>query len=168
MPWGSEGTRALLGNVGLITSRDKNGQANIMAAEWTNQVSYSPAVFEINIGKGKKTLANILETEFFGISIASVTQNNISHISGTPSIKLDKIKALKELGVEFEEDKETKVLTVVGSSLRLVAKIINHKEAGDHEMVMAEIVKLVEATDKEPLIYFRGKYWEIGVQLAHG
>ena len=39
IPWGSEGTRKFVTNVGLITSDDPHGN-NIMAAEWTHLVSY--------------------------------------------------------------------------------------------------------------------------------
>ena len=43
LPWGDEKTTKFVTNVGLITSNGPYGY-NIIAAEWTHQVSYSPSL----------------------------------------------------------------------------------------------------------------------------
>src|SRR3989344_7067386 len=88
-------------NVGLITSKGEEGD-NIMAAEWTYQVSYNPGLMAVGIGKGKTTLDNIRENGLFGISIASENQNVLTSVAGGSHGKdIDKIAALEELGYSF-------------------------------------------------------------------
>src|SRR3989344_1725210 len=101
LPWGDEKTVQFITNVGLITSTGPYGD-NIMAAEWTHHVSYSPGLIAVCIGLNKATLENIRATKEFGVSIAATDQNVIASVAGGSSGKnVDKIKALKELGFKF-------------------------------------------------------------------
>ncbi|MBI2110294.1 hypothetical protein HYT51_00760, partial [Candidatus Woesearchaeota archaeon] len=43
LPWGDPRTIKFVTNVGLITSTGPHGD-NVMSAEWTHQVSYSPGL----------------------------------------------------------------------------------------------------------------------------
>ena len=48
LSWNDRRTRQFVTNVGLITSVGPLGP-NIMAAEWTHQISYSPSLIAANI-----------------------------------------------------------------------------------------------------------------------
>src|SRR3989338_8642094 len=99
--WGSEGAHKFTTNVGLITSNGPHGN-NIMAAEWTHQVSYSPGLIMVNVGFDKATEENIKRSKEFGISLAAADQSIVSSVAGGSSGKeVDKIAVLKDLGVEF-------------------------------------------------------------------
>ena len=105
--WGDPKASKWATNVGLITSDGPHGP-NIMAAEWTYYVSYTPALISVHIGRGSKdkagkaTLENIRATKEFGVNLASQEQNAVSSIAGKSSGKeVDKISLLKEYGAEF-------------------------------------------------------------------
>ena len=94
LKYGSDEAKKFVTNVGLITSKGKHGE-NIMAAEWTHVISYSPWLVMINIGASSATAENILETKVFGVNIAAEEHNGISSISGNRSGKdINKISML--------------------------------------------------------------------------
>ena len=55
--------------VGLITTKGRHGE-NVMAVEWTMQVSYEPMLIAIFI-HDSPTLWNIKDSNVFGVNIAS-------------------------------------------------------------------------------------------------
>ena len=81
LPWGDERTKQFVTNVGLITSNGPYGH-DIMACEWTHQVSYSPGLIAISIMENDTTYANIAKSKEFGVSLCADSQNVISSVSG--------------------------------------------------------------------------------------
>lgn len=164
VPWGSEGSRKFVTNVGLITSNGPFGH-NIMSAEWTHHVSYSPGMIMINVGYDKATEKNILKTKEFGVNLAASDQDIISSIAGGSSGKeIDKISALKDLGVEFYKAAEIDVMMVKDAVLNAECKLIKSEKMGDHMMFVGEVVA-ISTNEKKPIIYSDGKYWEFGEQV---
>lgn len=164
IPWGSLESSKFATNVGLITSNGLYGN-NIMSAEWTHHVSYSPGLIMINVGFDKATEANIKETKEFGVNIAAADQNIVASVSGGSSGKeVDKISVLKELGVEFYKAKKINVLMVKDVALNAECKAIKAVKLGDHRAFVGEVVSL-SASGKESLIYHGGKYYSVGPQI---
>lgn len=157
-------------NVGLITSDGPNGQ-DIMAAEWTYYLSYSPALISVHMGSGNKpngkaTTENIRATGEFGVSIAASDQNIVSSVAGGASgHDVDKIALLKELGTEFFKGKETNVLLVKGAALNAECKLRQAIDMGDHIMLVGEVVEMESHEGKEPLVYNFGKYHHVGANI---
>ena len=142
LPWGDPRTIKFATNVGLITSTGPYGD-NIMSAEWTHQVSYSPGLIAVAIGRGKATLENIEKTKEFGVNLAAVDQASLAHIAGTNhGDKVDKIAALKELGYKFFKAKKIKPLMVEGAAMQAECKVVKIIDIGDHPIVIGEIVEL--------------------------
>lgn len=161
IPWGSSEATKFVTNVGLITSNGPYGH-NVMAAEWTHHVSYSPGLIMVNVGFDKATEINIKKTGEFGVSLAASDQNVLSSVAGGKSGKnVDKIKVLEEMGFEFYKAKKIDVLMVKGAALNVECKLIKAEKLGDHTMFIGEIVE-ASATEKEPLIYSKGMYWHFG------
>ena len=157
LPWGDEKSLKFITNVGLITSDGPYGQ-NIMAAEWTHHISYSPGLIAVCIGSKKATFDNIRKTKKFGVNIASINQSVISSISGGFTGKeVDKIKALKELGFKFYKG-ENGILMVEGAAMNAECKLFKEIQLGSHVMLVGEVTK-ASALEKEPLAYHKGKYW---------
>lgn len=164
VPWGSEEAAKFVTNVGLITSNGPYGH-NIMAAEWTHHVSYSPGLIMVNVGFSKATEANILKTKEFGVNLAASDQNVIASIAGGSSGKdVNKIKVLEDLGIKFYKAKKIGVLMVKGASLNAECRLAKAEKLGDHRMFVGEVVALT-ASEKDPLIYHGGKYWKIGERI---
>lgn len=161
LPWGDEKTIQFITNVGLITSRGKHGD-NIMSAEWTHHVSYSPGLIAVSIGKNRATLENIKSSREFGVSIVATDQNVMASVAGSSSGRdIDKIKALKELGFKFYKAKKIDTLMAEGAVLNVECKLINQVEAGDHILLIGEIVDVQLNKGKEPLAYHKLKFWKL-------
>ena len=62
LPWGEERNKQFVTNVGLITSNGPNGH-DIMSAEWTHHVSYSPGLIAVCVNFHDATHENIKATK---------------------------------------------------------------------------------------------------------
>ncbi len=165
LTWGDTKTIQFVTNVGLITSNGPHGD-NIMSAEWTHHISYSPGLIAVCIGFGKATAENIEKTKVFGISITADDQNVIASISGTNSGKtVDKISALKELGFKFYNAKNIDVLMVEDAVLNIECRLMKQIELGDHIMFVGEILDVIHNADKKPLSYHGLKFHKIGEEI---
>lgn len=68
-------------NVGLITSHGPHGN-NVMACEWTHQLSYDPPLIAVCVRPGKTTFENIQSSKEFGVNIAAFDQNVVAGVTG--------------------------------------------------------------------------------------
>jgi len=164
LPWGDERSVKFITNVGLITSDGPNGP-NVMAAEWTHHVSYSPGLIVICLGFTKATVDNIRETKEFGVNIASTKQSVMSSVTGGYTGKeFDKVAALKELGFRFYPGKSINVIMVSGAAMNAECKLVEEKTFGDHIMFIGEVVESSAGSD-EPVAYHQGKYWKMDTNV---
>lgn len=158
-------TRKFVTNVGIITSNGTNGP-NITAVEWTHHISHAPSLMAICITKHDATYDNIIHNKEFGISLCASDQNVVSSISGGYSgFKINKIDVLKELGVQFYQAKKINVEMLDNAAMNAECKLYKIIKLGDHIMLVGEVIEL-NASNKPPLIYHNGKYWEFGEQIA--
>ena len=168
--WGNQKASKFLTTVGLITSHGKNGQ-NVMGAEWTYYVSWSPALITVHIGKamggaGKATLENIRETMEFGVNIAAEDQNVFSSIAGGSSgHDVDKMAVLRGMGAEFATGKQIGAPMLLGAALNAECRVKEIVELGDHTMVVGEVLGIESHDEKKPLVYSFGKYYKLGEQI---
>lgn len=142
-------------NVGLITSNGPIGH-NIMACEWTHHISYSPGKIAVCIKKtNNETVRNIRENKVFGISLCAADQGIIPLVAGrNKGTAVNKIEALKELGVEFYSAKEIDVLLVSEAAMNAELKLIDEIDTGSHTMFVGEVLTAT-TSDKESLAYTR-------------
>ncbi|MEK6800971.1 MAG: flavin reductase family protein [Nanoarchaeota archaeon] len=165
LAWGDLRKNKFVTNVGLITSKGPKGD-NIMAAEWTYHVSYSPGRIAVLIGKNKITRENILKTKEFGVNIAAEDQNIVASIAGNyHGQDFDKISILKELNFKFIEAKNIDVLMLDHGALQAECKLIENIELGSHILFLGEILELYPLSSDNPLIYTDKKYWKKSEQI---
>lgn len=166
LPYGSTAHHAFVTNVGLITSTGPHGP-NIMAAEWTHHLSYSPGIVAVCLGPSKATTENIRATKEFGVSIAASGQNVLASLAGKYSGKTTrKIEALKELGFRFSPAKTITAPMVEGAALLIECRLIDERPYGDHILFAGEALHVVDNAGTAPVIYNRGKYWHFGEQIG--
>ncbi|MEW5841572.1 flavin reductase family protein [Nitrososphaera sp.] len=156
--------------VGLITTtkdRRPSGsgdKGNVMACEWTMQVSYDPMLIAIFI-HDSPTLWNIQKTGFFGVNIASDSQAELVNIAGGYSgTEIDKLAVPRT----FETFYGKHVPLVKGCALCAECKVKLVQEVGDHVMVVGEATSASFDETKSPLIYTRGNYRRLGGKIPSG
>ena len=165
LSWNDRRTRQFLTNVGLITSDGPNGP-NVMAAEWTHHISYSPSLIAVNIRGRNTTAENIIDSKEFGANLAAEDQNILCSLAGRYSGKqLDKIAFFKEIGVVFYKANKIKALLIRGAAMNAECKLIRQEEIGDHIMFVGEIIEITADENIKPLVYHNGKYWKLGDNL---
>lgn len=165
LPWGDPRTATFSTSVGLITTTGPHGN-NVMACEWTHQLSYSPGLIAVTVGPKKATAENIVATKEFGVSIAATDQNVFASVAGNNSgKKVDKIAILNELGFEFFNAKKIKALMVKGAAMHAECKVIDQRTYGDHILFVGEIVELYPPTEKLPLVYNNTKFSAPGPKI---
>ena len=162
LPWGDERTVQFITNVGLITTDGPVGP-NIMAAEWTHHVSYSPGLIAVCVGKSNQaTSVNIQKTKEFGVSLTAIDQSVLASVAGGSSgLETDKIKALQELGFKFYKAKKIKGLMVEGAAMNAECKLVKTLDIGSHTIFIGEVLEASATKGKEPLAYHKGKYWKM-------
>ncbi len=161
LAWDDPRMRKFVTNVGLITTDGPEGP-NIMAAEWTRHVSYAPSMIAINIYTKHATYRNIRATKEFGVNICAADQSLVSNVAGgAPGSAVDKIAALKELGVKFHAAKKIKPQMLSGASMNAECRAVKEEMVGDHAMIIGEVLE-VSASENPPLIYHAGRYYTLG------
>ncbi len=159
LSWNDRRTRQFLTNVGLITTDGPHGP-NVMAAEWTHHVSYSPSLIAINVRGNDATAENINQSKEFGVNLAAEDQNILSSLGGRYTGKeLDKISLFKELGIVFYKAKSIKTLMIRGTAINAECKLVKREELGDHVMFIGEVTARDE--NIKPLAYHNGRYWRL-------
>lgn len=146
--------------VSLITSCGPHGQ-NVMAAEWTMQISYKPMLMAVFIHEGTATFANIKKTKEFGINVSSEDQTKSVNIAGGYSRKeIDKLK----IEDSFNAIKPGKIKPpmIAGCIVNAECKLVTMKKLGDHIMVVGKVVAISYDASKKPLLYHKGRYFRIG------
>ena len=146
--------------VSMITSVGHKGK-NVMAAEWTMQISHNPMLIAVFIHKESATLTNILKTKEFGINVASDEQTTLVSISGGYSRnEIDKLSMSDFF--KLIKSQKIKPPLIDGCVINAECKLFTTKRIGDHTMVVGKVASIKYDKTKKPLIYHQGKYFGIG------
>jgi flavin reductase (DIM6/NTAB) family NADH-FMN oxidoreductase RutF len=141
--------------VGLVTTKGKHGP-NVMATEWTMQLSYEPMLIAIFIHESP-TYWNIEETRVFGVNIASDDQAELVNIAGGYSgTEIEKL-AIPGTFATYNA-KQIDVPMIKECALAAECRVTTIQKMGDHIMVVGEAVSAKFDEKKFPLIYTRGNY----------
>lgn len=155
--------RYFMTGVGLITSLGTNGQ-NVMAAEWTMQISYEPTLIAVFIHQGAVTLANIKKTKEFGISMASEHQTTAVSIAGGYS-RNEIAKMVIRDSFQLLKSHKIKPPLIAGCIVNAECKLVTTKRIGDHTMVVGKVLSMRYDETKKPLVYHKGRYLRIGSMI---
>ncbi len=159
----NEAHRYFATGVSMITSSGVKGN-NVMAVEWTMQVSYDPMLIAIFIHKGSVTLNNILKTKEFGVNVASDEQSTaLSTAGGFSRIELDKLLITDVF--KTVKPKKIKIPLIRDCVLSAECRLIMKKTIGDHVMIVGKVVQIQYDKTKKPLIYHRNRYFRTGAPI---
>ena len=150
--------------ISLVTSSGQHGQ-NVMAAEWTMQISYKPMLIAVFIHEESATFENIKKTKEFGINVSSEGQTMSVNIAGGYSRReIDKLKVKNSF--KFLPSQKIKSPMIAGCLINAECKLVTMKKFGDHTMVVGKVIAISYDETKKPLIYHSGRYFRIGSSIA--
>lgn len=145
--------RAFTTTCALITTDGPRGP-NVMAAEWTFNVSYRPFLILVAIDPGNRTHDMILEAKEFGVNLVTEDQVAAMGFAGHFS-KADTDKLSSEL---FETVPAQKIHApmIRGSLLQAECRLVQTIALGDHTGFVGEVIEFSVDPEGKPLILHHG------------
>ncbi|WP_193175708.1 flavin reductase family protein [Oricola nitratireducens] len=139
--------------VNIITTR-RNGIDHGMTANAFMSVSLDPPLIAISIAEKAKMLPLIRETGRFAVSTLAHGMEKIAwHFAGKPDPGFQDV---------FRDERD---LPVVEDALAIfVADVTDEILAGDHTIFIGHVRALNICPDREPLLFFKGKFGAIASQ----
>ncbi|MDO4263868.1 MAG: flavin reductase family protein [Deinococcus sp.] len=150
---GPEEFRSTLGRfasgVTVITARGPDGAVHGMTASAFVSVSLNPPLILVSVDKRARMHEVLLSesTQQFGVNILAHDQTHLSnHFAGRPG---------PEEAVPWREQAGFPVLG--GTVACMVCRKYQVLDGGDHTLFLG-LITCTEHSDKEPLLYFKGRY----------
>lgn len=147
-----------------VITVDLEGIVNGMTANAFASVSLEPQLVLVCVDRKARTHAHLHATKRFGVNVLAENQEAISEYYARPGPAHE--QAEREAGARFERTQHgTPVLQ--GALAYLECKLHDVQDAGDHTIFIAEVEDVV-VREGAPLLYFRGKYSQIGGPSSSG
>jgi flavin reductase (DIM6/NTAB) family NADH-FMN oxidoreductase RutF len=141
-----------------IVTVDLEGEVHGMTANAFASVSLDPLLLLVCVDHNARTHAHLHAKKRFGINILAQNQRVISEYYARPVHTHE--HAEEEAAARFERTAQgTPILQ--GALAYLECRLQSTQEAGDHTIFIAEVEDVV-VREGEPLLFFRGKYRNIG------
>jgi len=148
--------------IALVTTVGSLGP-NVMAAEWTMQVSYDPFLIAVFVSPDEATHGQILESEEFGINICSDDQLALIALAGGYTRReVDKLSS--EL-FETYPAKYIKAPMIKGCVVNAECRLYAHHRLGDHTAFVGEVLAATYDESKRPVIRRGHGFHRLGPQI---
>lgn len=145
--------RNIVGNfatgVTVITTKIKGTPIGFTANSFTS-LSLEPKLVLFNIDKGSSNYDAFMDTDHFAVNILAHDQMDVSKQFAQKDVD-------RFAGIDYEE-KVTGSPVLTGTLAYLDCKVANRYDGGDHTIIIGEVVDGKETSEKEPLIFYKGKY----------
>jgi flavin reductase (DIM6/NTAB) family NADH-FMN oxidoreductase RutF len=141
-----------------IITMDDEGEVHGMTANAFSSVSLDPMLVLVCVDRNTRTHTHMHARKRFGVNVLANNQQAISQYYANPARTHD--RAEEEGGARFDRTPHgTPVLH--GALAYLECRLHTAQEAGDHTIFIAEVEDIV-LREGDPLLFFRGKYRDIG------
>ncbi len=137
----------------LITTDGPNGP-NVMAAEWTFNVSYDPFLILVSVDPANLTHNLIRESKEFGVNLVTEDQVAAMGFAGHFS-KADTDKLSSEL-FETMPAKVIRAPMIRGVLLAAECRLVREIPLGDHSGFLGEVVEFAVNPEARPLVLHQG------------
>jgi 3-hydroxy-9,10-secoandrosta-1,3,5(10)-triene-9,17-dione monooxygenase reductase component len=134
----------------VVAGLDQNGEPAGLTCQSFSSLSIEPPLILVCLGKASRSWAQIEPTGRFGVSILAEEQQEVCATLGRPAAdKVDVVpwRASRNGSVYIEG-----ALAVIDCEIGAI------HEAGDHLVVIGEVVDLAVGEDGAPLLFYRGSY----------
>ena len=134
----------------IVTSLDADGEPLGITANSFSSVSLDPPLVLFSVDRGAYSLEAFQISRRFAINILSTDQEDMSNRFAKASVD-------KWSGVDFETW-ETGCPILTGSLASFDCRTWQTYDGGDHVIFVGEVEQMSLNTDREPLLFFRGRY----------
>lgn len=142
-----------LTGVTIATVRAADGKPHGLTANSFSTVSLTPPLILLCVDTRAKLLDHFFGTGYFAVNVLSEAQQELSSRFAKPNI--DRFE-----GVAWQEGR-TGAPLLPGSLATLECKLVQQPVAGDHVILVGEVLHLNIAEEGHPLCYFCGSYRQI-------
>jgi flavin reductase (DIM6/NTAB) family NADH-FMN oxidoreductase RutF len=141
-----------------IITLDLDGEVHGMTANAFASVSLDPMLVLVCVDQSARTHDHLHAKKRFGINILGEHQRVISEYYARPVRAHE--HAEEEAGARFDRTAQgTPILN--GALAYLECRLKSAEDAGDHTIFIAEVEDVV-VREGEPLLFFQGKYRQLG------
>ncbi|MGP3984860.1 flavin reductase family protein [Streptomyces sp. KR80] len=144
--------------VSTFSDRASPRRHNALTVNSLTSVSLDPPLVSLNIRRDSTFLDDLMESQVWAISILDAEAEDLARIFSRP--EQDRRKALCTLPAE--PGKETGAL-LLDSVAWMECRYRNHVVAGDHLLIIGEVVGLGVNDSRSPLIFLQGGFHRIGL-----
>lgn len=124
----------------IVSSRKEDGSTNVMALSWWTYVSNHPALVAIATSNKGMTGKNILEREYFAISLVGEELGEAAFKCGTcHGTDCDKAA---EFGIPLTKAEDEPVAYVDGARLNIICRLKQAVDLEDHSLYIGEVLKI--------------------------
>jgi len=135
----------------LVTSMGKNGKKNVMAVAWIIPVSVDPPMVAMSIRPERYSHDLIMETQEFVVNIPTIKLVRKVLFCGRKSGR--NLNKFKETSLSTQKAKKVKAPIIKECIAHLECKLVDTVKAGDHTLILGQIVAAYALND-----YFDGLY----------
>jgi len=146
--------------VTIVTAAGPHGPAG-MTTNAVTSVSLEPLLLLVCFDHTSRTLDVVRESGRFAVNVLGVGDEELAAVFASKAVALEKFEALTgELpGVGWSEGHGVPVLQ---SALAwIVCDMRELRDAGDHTLGIGEVVGMSAGTERDPLVWYRGRYTTI-------
>ena len=152
--------------VALITSCADDHPPNVMACEWTMNISYHPLRVISVIDRRDLTYELITASGEFGVNLCSEQQAALSSYAGNVSGRNGSKLAAPVFAGQTYSAKRIQVPMISGCVLNLECVVEQTVELGDHTGFVGRVVAARINRRLRPLLYHQGKYFQLSETLT--
>lgn len=141
-----------------IITVDLDGEVHGMTANAFASVSLDPMLVLVCVDHSTRTHAHLHAKRRFGINVLGEDQRPISEYYARPERTHENAEA--DAGARFDRTAHGTPM-LHGALAYLECRLQSAEQAGDHTIFIAEVEDVV-VRDGDPLLFFRGKYRQVG------
>ena len=135
--------------VTVITTKH-DGKVHGMTANAFMSVSLNPKLVVISIGENARCLNKIRESGTFGVNILAEDQQEQSMI----------FAGQKKVEIDIEFDTLSGVPVLPGALAQISCEVVSSYVEGDHTLFIGKVQDIL-LEEKEPLLFYSGKYYSL-------
>lgn len=150
----------------LLISTSDGVHSTCMTAAWFMPVSINPPLVAVAIAPQRYTFELLMKSKEFAIMVVpkDLVKEAIEVFGTLSGRDTDKFKLA---GVEVIKGKSISVPVIKGTPLVMECKLVQISSVNDHCVVVGKVIEVYSLSNKEPVVYFKGKPFAIGSEISY-